>query len=210
MPDKEVIDGTELEERVLAYLKAENRPYNAADITTNLHNVATKTKIIKAVAALESKGLVITKTYNKQAIHCISQSAIDCSGNDQELDRLKKEEQQLTEEIKSLQIRLAEIRQTKSDEQVAQEIRAIQNEIAEYETLIAENPTEPEALSTPEQLKNAEKELSKIRRELKAQKTIADDLFRCIQDNLLDQLGVEDKSELDDYLGLECPQVQFS
>ncbi|KAA8915766.1 hypothetical protein TRICI_002082 [Trichomonascus ciferrii] len=77
------------------------------------------------------------------------------------------------------------------------------------ETLIAENPTESEALSTPNQLKNAEKELSKIRWELKAQVAITSGLFRRIQDNLLDQLDVEDKSELNDYLGFEWPQVQF-
>jgi cell division protein FtsB len=205
MPPKEVIDETELEDRVLAYLKAENRPYNAADITTNLHNLATKPKITKVLAVLEAKGLVITKTYNKQAIHCISQSTIDCSGNYQELGRLEKEEQQLNEEIKSLQTELAEVRKTKSDEQVAREIQSIQNEIADYETLITENPTDSDALPTPEQLKTAQKELFRIRRELKTQTAIANNLFHCIQDNLLDQLGVEDKSELNDHLGLEWP-----
>nr|CAD7572520.1 unnamed protein product [Timema californicum] len=60
---------------VLKYLGDQNRPYNAIDIATNLHNEYGKTVVQKSLDKLVDQGKVIVKTYGKQKIYGIKQDS---------------------------------------------------------------------------------------------------------------------------------------
>jgi 26S proteasome regulatory subunit (ATPase 3-interacting protein) len=61
------------ETTVYDYMKTQNRPYSATDIMSNLHNAISKANVIKALASLEQKGLMTSKTYGKQVVYVIKQ-----------------------------------------------------------------------------------------------------------------------------------------
>ncbi|KAF4533498.1 hypothetical protein B566_EDAN000983 [Ephemera danica] len=58
-------------ETVLNYLKEQNRPYNANDITQNLHKQYGRTAIQKALDYLVAKGKVREQKYGKQKVYAI-------------------------------------------------------------------------------------------------------------------------------------------
>ena len=66
----------ELEEyqKVLAYLRKQNRPYSAQDITSNLNKEVGKTAVQRALDMYVTEKKVKEKVYNKTKVYCIDQS----------------------------------------------------------------------------------------------------------------------------------------
>lgn len=199
----------ELEDTVLNYLRAVNRPYNVADITLNLHNIGTKSRIVKALALLESKGYVITKTYNKTSIHCLNQSTIDSAQNEKEIQTLQEEKKALTEQLARLEAELSDIRKAMTIKQLKEAIGKLETEISDDQELIdSYNAAEDGVVDVSEEdIEAVRVELNQLKQKNKSLKILATDLYNCVQDNLSDLLGLEDKSELDEYLGLEWPNT---
>ncbi|OLL25354.1 Homologous-pairing protein 2 [Neolecta irregularis DAH-3] len=69
------VKGDEAEKIVLEYLRKQNRPYSATDISCNLHNSVTKASAAKVLALLEKQGEIAVKTYGKQSVYVIKQDS---------------------------------------------------------------------------------------------------------------------------------------
>ncbi|KAL5038214.1 PSMC3 interacting protein [Batrachochytrium dendrobatidis] len=54
---------------IVAYLKKQNRPYNATDIFNNLKGSIAKASVIKSLATTADQKLILSKTYGKQIIY---------------------------------------------------------------------------------------------------------------------------------------------
>lgn len=63
---KATSDDSAPEELILTYLKAQNRPYSATDISANLHNKVTKTKADKLLKDLFERNEIGGKASGKQ------------------------------------------------------------------------------------------------------------------------------------------------
>ena len=68
------------------YLIKQNRPYNATDLQANLKSKfnISKPAVVKALAALASRGDLVEKTYGKQIIYAPKQAEESTSGEDME------------------------------------------------------------------------------------------------------------------------------
>lgn len=96
------------ESTVLAYLQQQNRPYNATDISNNLHGAIGKTALQKALNALCARGDLSSKTFGKQVVYVTRQdlaelpSQADLDEMDETISRLKEQAQEAKERSKKL------------------------------------------------------------------------------------------------------------
>jgi 26S proteasome regulatory subunit (ATPase 3-interacting protein) len=56
-------------ELILSYLVAQNRPYSATEISSNLHNKVTKTRTDKVLKELHEKGEIAGHTSGKSTVY---------------------------------------------------------------------------------------------------------------------------------------------
>ncbi|CAG8765661.1 2665_t:CDS:2, partial [Acaulospora morrowiae] len=88
------------EQKVLDYLRKQNRPYSVTDISNNLHNAITKAAIQKALTNLVEKEEVGCKTYGKQSVYVVKQ---ELNEMDVKIEELKKEVNDYKDRNKQLQ-----------------------------------------------------------------------------------------------------------
>ncbi|KAL4919116.1 Tat binding protein 1-interacting [Aspergillus aurantiobrunneus] len=103
------LDGSAL---ILDYLRKQNRPYSAIDISTNLHNKVTKSYAIKALRELHQKKEIECRVAGKQMIYHAVQEDLDETGPgavaamDEEIESLQEELSGLKENDKKMQAEL--------------------------------------------------------------------------------------------------------
>ncbi len=56
-------------ELILTYLRSQNRPYSATDISSNLHNKVTKAKADKLLKEMKEKGEIMGNTAGKMGVY---------------------------------------------------------------------------------------------------------------------------------------------
>ncbi|KAJ8866496.1 hypothetical protein PR048_032339 [Dryococelus australis] len=147
-------------EAVRNYLRDQNRPYNAIDVATNLHNEFGKAVIQKSLDKLVELDEVIVKVYGKQKIYGIKQ----CSGTS--LDELNKklsdidaEEQRIAAEVQLVEKDLNQCQKTLKElrsEPITEELR---KEITLLDTKVEALNTKWEKITlNPVQISAKEKE----------------------------------------------------
>ncbi|KAL4783950.1 Tat binding protein 1-interacting protein-domain-containing protein [Aspergillus varians] len=100
---------------ILDYLRKQNRPYSAIDISTNLHNKVTKTYAVKALRELHQKKEIECRVAGKQMVYHALQEELDESCTDaaaamdeeivslqEQLPSLKENEKKIQGEFNSL------------------------------------------------------------------------------------------------------------
>ncbi|GAA5843119.1 hypothetical protein JCM11251_003936 [Rhodosporidiobolus azoricus] len=139
--DKTVsLKGDQAEDLILSYLKEQNRPYGATDISANLKNRVSNPQAKKALAALLEKGEIMGKVYGKTTVYCALQegdadlSTEDLASIDEQNVTLVAEEQKLKEELKVLAVRKAEAMKTLRTSEMS---KAVQESEAKIPTLTA-------------------------------------------------------------------------
>jgi 26S proteasome regulatory subunit (ATPase 3-interacting protein) len=71
---------------ILQYLRKENRPYSATDISSNLHNTVTKTAAAKLLKDMHERQEIEGRASGKQIVyHVIQVPAIACTCSHQPL-----------------------------------------------------------------------------------------------------------------------------
>ncbi|GAA5884773.1 hypothetical protein JCM6882_005387 [Rhodosporidiobolus microsporus] len=134
------LKGDQAEELVLNYLKEQNRPYGATDISANLKGRVSKPQAQKALAALLEKGEIMGKTFGKTTIYCALQdgdadlSPEELAALDEQNQTLTSEEQKLKEELKVLAVRKAEATKALRTSELS---RAVQDSEAKIPALTA-------------------------------------------------------------------------
>ncbi|BGP14656.1 hypothetical protein JCM10213v2_002605 [Rhodosporidiobolus nylandii] len=105
------LKGDQAEELVLTYLKEQNRPYGATDLSANLKNRVSKPQAQKALASLADKGEILAKTWGKTTVYCALQdgedelSPEDLAELEEKIEALKTEEQKLKEDARVMSTR---------------------------------------------------------------------------------------------------------
>ena len=99
--------------KVLDYLRKQNRPYSAQDITCNLNKEVGKAAVQRALDLFVAEKKIREKVYNKQKVYCVEQSTMpratgsemkeldsEIANAEENVKKLKAEFKALEEEVK--------------------------------------------------------------------------------------------------------------
>ena len=78
------LDADDATERILSYMKAQNRPFSAKQVFDNLHGEIGQTQVQRSLDELADRGDVVRKENKKQKIYWISQSLVSNEGDSSE------------------------------------------------------------------------------------------------------------------------------
>lgn len=110
-PKKEKQDDEEIEAKVLLYMQTQNRPYSSTDVFQNMHGEIARAGINRALAALETRGELLGKTYGKQIVYVIKQSAPnDTGGDSKQAEEEECEKKDVEAEVDAVVRRASELR----------------------------------------------------------------------------------------------------
>ncbi|KAL2644135.1 hypothetical protein R1flu_011722 [Riccia fluitans] len=121
---------------VLNYVNEQNRPLNVQNVADGLqkHGIK-KTAVEKILASLGDNGVISFKEYGKQRIYLARQDQFQIP-NAEELDRMRKENEQLQREISAaktangdLETELRSVKSNLTDSQIKQETEKLNTEI---------------------------------------------------------------------------------
>ncbi|KAI8923541.1 Tat binding protein 1-interacting protein-domain-containing protein [Entophlyctis helioformis] len=191
---------------VLAYLRKQNRPYNANDIFSNMKGAIAKAALAKLLATCADQKLIHAKQYGKQVIYAPVQEAVDvCDGRD-ESDAMRAEleacEQQLAVSRERLRVdnqRLAGLLKTHPTDTLPGLLNQMHSEIASLEARLCA-ATSGECQYSDESCKQINALFVKHQREWAARRK----LFQSIWSQLAD--AVTDSSQLLATLGIETDE----
>ncbi|BBN01594.1 26S proteasome regulatory subunit, ATPase 3, interacting protein [Marchantia polymorpha subsp. ruderalis] len=155
---------------VLDFINEQNRPLNAQNVADALqkHGIK-KVSVEKILSTLGDKGQISFKEYGKQKIYLARQDQFEVP-NAEELDRMRKENEQLQREINSsktliseLEAELRSVQSNLTDKQIKLEMEKLNNEVQDT----YENPLFTQDSQSRGQAKYVEKwgNLDHIRRE---------------------------------------------
>ncbi|MCJ1475201.1 hypothetical protein MMC13_003861 [Lambiella insularis] len=119
---------------VLDYLKKQNRPYSATDISANLHNKVTKTSAVKTLKDLHEQNLIASKAAGKQIVYHALQdprdaaSAEDIAAMDEEIAHLRDEIATMKCEERLLKANLTSLNATLSTQDLQDGLLAVDAE----------------------------------------------------------------------------------
>lgn len=106
---------------VLAYLKSQNRPYNAQNISDNLRGAVPKAAVQVAADELVSQGALQGKTYGKFRVYMAAQPETTPE-TPQDFEALEERVAELRLQLKQVHQQLAEAIAVPTDEELAAEI----------------------------------------------------------------------------------------
>ncbi|CAG8617130.1 23812_t:CDS:2 [Gigaspora rosea] len=135
-------DNALAEQKVLDYLRKQNRPYSATDISNNLHGAVTKAIAQKVLTSLADKKEVVCKSYGKQYVYVISQEQFESPSPDElnnmdvEIEGLKKEVNDYKERNKQLQSVLSGLTNSLTNEQVEEKLKTLAEKVLLHFLLI--------------------------------------------------------------------------
>ncbi|KAL1958449.1 hypothetical protein VTO42DRAFT_4313 [Malbranchea cinnamomea] len=201
-------DGTAM---ILEYLRQQNRPYSAIDISANLHNKVSKAYTAKALKALHEKKLIEERVSGKQLVYHAIQDAADEASPD-ELAEMDKEIESLRDQIararaqdKELKAELAALSARVPTAELREQVRGLEAArrglLAELEPLRNASGSKRRRMVSEEEQARVEREWRRWQRTAGARKRICRELWdRCTE--VLPE-GVGSREEFWEELGLE-------
>ncbi|CAG8644558.1 2912_t:CDS:10 [Ambispora leptoticha] len=198
------------EQIVLDYLKKQNRPYSATDISSNLHNAVTKTATQKILSSLVTQDEVTCKTYGKQTVYVIKQDQFESPSNDElvqmdsQIEAIKNEINQYKEETKQLQSVLSGLNNSLTNEQIETELNSLNEENAKYEERLKELRSGTRLISREEK-ENIDMMYERNRKLWKERKRMCMDIL----DPMCESMEKK-PAEVMEELGLESDPVNFN
>eukprot|EP00054_Salpingoeca_dolichothecata_P003018 m.24874 g.24874 ORF g.24874 m.24874 type:complete len:221 (+) comp13477_c0_seq1:137-799(+) len=188
---------------ILKYLNEQNRPYNAGDIHSNLHNTIGKTAVTKALAALAADGKIIEKINGKAKIYYPDQSQFEkmdpaqLAEIDQEIQGLKDEISQLTRDCSALSSELGGLTSSLTTADAQKELQELEEETANYDARLEPLRNSSEQVSEADR-KQVEAALEKNIKFWRKRKRMGNDILGAILENypkpkkkLYDDIGIE-------------------
>ncbi|CAG8751576.1 4199_t:CDS:2 [Dentiscutata erythropus] len=200
-------DNALAEQKVLDYLRKQNRPYSATDISNNLHGAVTKAIAQKVLTSLVDKEEVVCKPYGKQLVYVISQEQFESPSPDElnnmdvEIEDLKKEANDYKERNKQLQSVLSGLTNSLTNEQVEEKLKTLAEKNNRNEERLQELKSGTKSVSV-EDKNHIEALYAKNRKLWRQRKRMFDEIFAQIADatekktrELMDDLGIETDPE---------------
>ncbi|EZF11658.1 hypothetical protein H112_07189 [Trichophyton rubrum D6] len=118
---------------ILKYLKQQNRPYSAIDISANLHNKVTKAYTVKALKALHEQKLLECRVSGKQMVyHAVQEASSEATldelaAMDDRITSLKEQLESVKVQEKSLKAELAVLNSRVSSTELLSQIGQLES-----------------------------------------------------------------------------------
>ncbi|KAJ9658922.1 hypothetical protein H2201_007572 [Coniosporium apollinis] len=133
----EKVSADEAADTVLSYLRKQNRPYSATDISASLHNKVTKTAAAKILKEMHERKEIEGRAAGKQIVYHVIQNSEDAAtpedlqAMDEEIQRLRDETSQAKAMEKTLRSTLSNTNATLSTADLRASVAALEAERAE-------------------------------------------------------------------------------
>eukprot|EP00048_Salpingoeca_helianthica_P014807 m.223665 g.223665 ORF g.223665 m.223665 type:complete len:227 (+) comp16293_c0_seq1:43-723(+) len=170
------------------YLLKQNRPYNANDICTNLHEQVGKAALVKALTILVTENKIKEKTYGKQKIYFVDQSGFaksdpaELSKMDEEIDGLKRKADELVASNEAVDKELKALESEPGTDEAKREIAILLEENARLKEKL-QRLQSSEALISPAERDRIFKQYESNVKEWKRRKRMATEITDAILDN---------------------------
>ncbi|KAK9370902.1 Tat binding protein 1-interacting protein-domain-containing protein [Lipomyces kononenkoae] len=204
----------EAEARILAYMISQNRPYSATDVFQNLHGAMSRPVVNRALAALETRGQLDSKTFGKQVIYVAKQTEASGAAEDgsderseeeiaAEIEQLKTEDAALTKQAAKLKADLSEVQSTPRTDELATRTAELDGQIEKASKRLdflqaAASGNAGLPLLSSADVAKLRAELAKMLKEWARRRKMFMDMWAVIRENvpdakaLWDDLGIED------------------
>ncbi|KAK9380292.1 Tat binding protein 1-interacting protein-domain-containing protein [Kockiozyma suomiensis] len=216
-PKKEKQDDEEIEAKVLLYMQTQNRPYSSTDVFQNMHGEIARAGINRALAALETRGELLGKTYGKQIVYVIKQSAPNDTGGDSkqaeeeecekkdveaEVDAVVRRASELRAELAELKKQPATSALLARDAELDELIEKEERNLARLRQLSSANPT-----MTREKAEGMRSELRLMTKEWTRRRKMFYEVWNAVAENMETKGDIE---RLWDELALEEDSVKIA
>ncbi|KAF2277571.1 homologous-pairing protein-like protein 2 [Westerdykella ornata] len=202
----EKVSANEAADTILNYLRKQNRPYSATDISANLHNKVTKAAAAKILKDLQDQNKIEGRAAGKQVVYHTIQNTDDALTPEQlaalsaQTSDLQSRTTALQTTIKTLRSTLSTLNSTLSTADLVSSVQSLEAEkrdiLARLETL----KTGKAKKVTQKERMEAEAEWRKWNGIAKRRERIEREMWRMIED----LVGEKDKrEELREALGLD-------
>ncbi|RPA98838.1 homologous-pairing protein-like protein 2 [Choiromyces venosus 120613-1] len=203
---KEQVTGDQASSLVLEYLRQQNRPYSAIEISANLHNAVTKPAATKILKELDERGVIEGRASGKQVVYHIIQDPKDLASPeelkamDMETEAVKQEIGGLKAELRALQSTLNTLKAAPTAASLLETVALLEAEIQNLQIRLeplrssAVKPVSAEEKAT---ISNEHTRLQKILKGRKNQfkefwDTICDGCVDANPNDLWERLGLEE------------------
>lgn len=191
-------------EKVLAYLRKQNRPYNTQDITNNLNKEVGKTSVQRALDKYVSENKIKEKVYNKTKVYCIEQSIMpqlsdsEMKELDSEISNCEAKTQSLKESIRGLESELSSLRNSLTLEEAKLKLGKATDRCSELESRLRSIKSSGGKQVTQTEKSRIQKLHANNVQHWKKRKRLASEMLDQILENypkskreLLDEIGIE-------------------
>ncbi|KAF2121731.1 homologous-pairing protein-like protein 2 [Lophiotrema nucula] len=191
---------------VLNYLRKQNRPYSATDISANLHNKVTKAAAAKILKDLHEKNDIAGCQAGKQIVYHAIQSAEDsCTPEqlaemDSRINELRTSTSALQAEAKTLRSTLSSLNNTLSTADLISSVQAFEAQRSSIQARLDTLKAGKVKNVTKKEREEIEKEWSKWKSAGGRRQEIAREMWHLVQDVLPDGT---DEGEFRESLGLD-------
>lgn len=203
---EEKATANEAADMVLHYLRKQNRPYSAIDVSANLHNKVTKAAAAKVLKDLHEQKQIEGRPAGKQIVyHAIQDPASSCTPEqlaalDTQITDLRNQTTQLTATAKILRGTLSSLNSELSTADLISNVQALETEKTEILERLESLKAGKAKKVTKEQREEVEREWKVWRRMAKRREVIARNVWGIIAESVQDK---EEREELREALGLD-------
>ncbi|KAL4995703.1 Tat binding protein 1-interacting [Aspergillus recurvatus] len=175
---------------ILEYLRKQNRPYSAIDISTNLHNKVTKAYAVKALRELSQKKEIECRVAGKQTVYHALQEERDGAGPDAiaamdgEIESLEEQLSGLKENEKKLQGQLNSLNAIPLLSELRIEIKKLEKERESLAARLAKVHGDGSAEVTPQEKEKVRKDWKIWKNQDRVRAGICRDLWRKCSETL--------------------------
>ncbi|KAL2816832.1 Tat binding protein 1-interacting protein-domain-containing protein [Aspergillus cavernicola] len=191
---------------ILDYLRKQNRPYSAIDISANLHNKVTKTYAVRVLRDLHQKKEIEGRVAGKQTVYHAVQEEADETGpdavaaRDEEIEDLQEQLPSLKEKEKRMQAELNSLNAIPLLSELRDEIQKLEAEKKSLSARLAKVHGEGEAHVSPKEKEETRKNWKLWQGHASVRARICRDLWRRCSEKLPENMT---QDELWEHLGLE-------
>ncbi|KAL5121036.1 hypothetical protein ACEQ8H_000885 [Pleosporales sp. CAS-2024a] len=197
---EEKASANEAADMVLHYLRKQNRPYSAIDVSANLHNKVTKAAAAKVLKDLHEQRQIEGRPAGKQIDPSDGCTPEYLASLDSRTTDLRTQTAQLTAIAKTLRANLASLNSSLSTADLIANVQALEAEKAEI-TKRLESLKEGKAKKvTKEQREEVEQEWKRVCAVAKRREKVSKDMWGYIEDQVQEK---EMREELREMLGLD-------
>ncbi|KAG9192357.1 hypothetical protein G6011_11091 [Alternaria panax] len=178
---------------VLEYLRKQNRPYSAIDVSANLHNKVTKASAAKVLKDLHEQKAIEGRAAGKQIVyHALQNAAEACTieqlaALDESILDLRTQTTSLLTSAKNLRSTLSTLNSTLSTADLITDVHTLEAERAEIETRLDGLRKGKAKKVTATEREAIEREWKKSVYMAKMRQKIATEVWRTIEEGLPDQ-----------------------